>query len=296
MNVDQQAVRVDRRVFEQVESSEIRPKWRCKYCGGWSMISTDAHSQTATHLSNLPEILRPGYTGQIDQPESVDAECTDPQVHQNDQFSDGVEMEYTDVGPTEDQSDSGVSGSDGNEGTMRDVINIFKPVCSNKGKVSEVEGGEEGDVEDEEEGDGPDYSGWFPFGGLLVSNHKSGEAGTFRSAGVRSADEGFDFTPAAQPLISVLMAGYLHHILSRAQYLKVCTLMGLSGTKLRKWTAIWRIRKSLRAILNMEPIQRESVFNNQCFSLSVKRIIALVSHNALVKDINPIRPIPLNMT
>ncbi|OAV92443.1 hypothetical protein PTTG_27650 [Puccinia triticina 1-1 BBBD Race 1] len=222
------------------------------------MISTDAHSQTATHLLNLPKILRPGYTSQIDQPESVDAvEYTDPQVHQNDQFSDQVEMEYTDVGPTEDRSDLGVSRSDGNKGTMRDVIDIFKPVCSNKGEVSEVKGGEEGDVKDEEEGDAPNDSGWFPFGGLLVSNHKSGEAGTFRSAGVRSADEGFDFTPAAQPLISVLMASYLHNILSRAQYLKFCTLMELCGTKLRKWTAIWWIRKSLRAILNMEPIQRE---------------------------------------
>ncbi|OAV86637.1 hypothetical protein PTTG_29796, partial [Puccinia triticina 1-1 BBBD Race 1] len=171
------------------------------------MISTDAHSQTATHVLNLPEILRPGYTGQIDQPESVNAECTDPQVHQNDQFSDGVEMEYTDVGPTEDRSDLGVSGSNGNKGTMQDVINIFKPVCSNKGEVLEVKGGEEGDVKDEEEGDAPNDSGWFPLG----------------------------------PLISVLMAGYLHKILSRAQYLKVCTLMELCGTKIRKWTAIWLV-------------------------------------------------------
>ncbi|WAQ92938.1 hypothetical protein PtA15_17A420 [Puccinia triticina] len=111
---------------------------------------------------------------------------------------------------------------------MQDVIDIFKPVSSNKGKVLEVKGKEEGDYKDEEEVDAPNDSGWFPFGGLLGSNHKSGEAGTFR-----------------------------------AHYLKVCILMELCGTNLRKWTSIWRMRKSLRAILNMQPIQRESVFNNQ---------------------------------
>ncbi|KAI9622649.1 hypothetical protein KEM48_007139 [Puccinia striiformis f. sp. tritici PST-130] len=92
--------------------------------------------------------------------------------------------------------------------------------------------------------------------------------------------------------------GFMHNILSRMQYDKVRALMGLLGLNLLHWTSIWRAKAKLRAMLNMEPLRRESVFKNQCYSLSIKRTTALDLANPYVNphlDYYPVDSAGLNM-
>ncbi|WAQ82367.1 hypothetical protein PtA15_2A684 [Puccinia triticina] len=232
------------------------------------MISTDAHSRLARHLANLPEQLRPGFRvsaapedergiiRQIDRPETVEV-VGDLEVEQMDHegqpfnehtaVDDDFRMNYTDVMSEGDRASLDESSSQDNQLNMQEVIDIFKP--GNRVDKDKESSGGQGEEPEEDGNDGTeDNSGWFPFGDLLVS-HKSSTAGTFVSAGVTNTDGGFNFIPAAQPLVSVLLAGYMHNILSRTQYDKVKSLIELCGIKVRHWTSIWRTKKNIRSIL-----------------------------------------------
>ncbi|KAI7937025.1 hypothetical protein MJO28_015924 [Puccinia striiformis f. sp. tritici] len=90
------------------------------------------------------------------------------------------------------------------------------------------------------------------------------------------------FSPPSNLCRFCYKTGFMHNILSWMQYDKVRALMGLLGLNLLHWTSIWRAKAKLRAMLNMEPLRRKSVFKNQCYSLSIKRIIALDLANPCV--------------
>ncbi|KAI7960060.1 hypothetical protein MJO29_005128, partial [Puccinia striiformis f. sp. tritici] len=162
---------------------------------------------------------------------------------------DGQQTSFEGMTDIEIESLPGEQDFDIDSVDMREVINIFHPSAPDKreedgdGEQGEEEGDDDkGGVDD---GDDTDGQGWFPFGGVLQ-------------------------------IVSILLAGFMHNILSRMQYDKVRALMGLLGLNLLHWTSIWRAKAKLRAMLNMEPLRRESVFKNQCYSLSIKRTTALV--------------------
>ncbi|POW19529.1 hypothetical protein PSHT_04529, partial [Puccinia striiformis] len=168
---------------------------------------------------------------------------------------DGQQTSFEGMTDIEIESLPGEQDFDIDSVDMREVINIFHPSAPDKreedgdGEQGEEEGDDDkGGVDD---GDDTDGQGWFPFGGVLQ-------------------------------IVSILLAGFMHNILSRMQYDKVRALMGLLGLNLLHWTSIWRAKAKLRAMLNMEPLRRESVFKNQCYSLSIKRTTALLESSTLV--------------
>jgi hypothetical protein len=177
-------------VFEPAASSDIRPRWNCKFCGGRPMLSTAAHSKLPTHVSNLPENLRPGYRessvenpilengGQFDQPETLQAEVeSEPERHEEYEMDGqgqqnwlyGVNQYHTDdidMPAAEDQSEL-VDIEEERNLVMQEVIDIFQP--RNRLEVDEEERGE-AEGEGEGEGDGEEDPGWFPFTSLVVSH------------------------------------------------------------------------------------------------------------------------------
>jgi hypothetical protein len=85
-------------------------------------------------------------------------------------------------------------------------------------------------------------------------------------------------------MIALLLTGYMHNIMSRLQYAKVRVLVGLLGPEVHHWSSIWRVKARLRAMLNMEPVKRESVFKNKCYALRLEKTIALVCLNTLMAN------------
>jgi hypothetical protein len=74
------------------------------------------------------------------------------------------------------------------------------------------------------------------------------------------------------------MVGSMHNTLSRAQYKNVSTLMLFLGVDLPGWTTLWRARTRIRAMLNMDLNSKQSVLNNQCYSLKLRQVLALVGY------------------
>ncbi|POW18654.1 hypothetical protein PSHT_05497, partial [Puccinia striiformis] len=159
---------------------------------------------------------------------------------------------------------------------MREVIDIFHPSAPDEGEEDgDGEQGEDkgdGDNSGVDDGDDVGGQGWFPFGGVLVS-----------FVGGRGLAH---FSPPSNLCRFCYKTGFMHNILSWMQYDKVRALMGLLGLNLLHWTSIWRAKAKLRAMLNMEPLRRKSVFKNQCYSLSIKRIIALLKAKCIKPETN----------
>ncbi|OAV89717.1 hypothetical protein PTTG_28591 [Puccinia triticina 1-1 BBBD Race 1] len=219
------------------------------------------------HLENLPSYLRPDYSQAADKTSDcanerqIDGVGTvktgnnsdrdeDETEHQRDSFHatphlHDIYMEAVEY--QDDRSNTGESDSKDELLNMWEAIDIFQPASQvDKGMEEEDEAGE-GEEEEPEVKD----QGWYPFAGLAQ-------------------------------LVSILLTGYMHTILSRMQHDKVCSLAELCGLELCCWTSVWRAKAKLRDMLNMNPNQRESVFKNQCYSLSVQKLITLDLANPYV--------------
>ncbi|KAH9451464.1 hypothetical protein Pst134EA_025418 [Puccinia striiformis f. sp. tritici] len=244
-------------------------------------MSTEYHSKLPSHISKLPANLPSNYRESTveegtretcDQilPGTFDLNEDHESVNENE--ADALRMgserdEYdaaaclliaasrlVDVGMEDDSSVDQIEDSESESEpiVMREVLDIFQPCDqSDSEDGDEREGGGEDDPGPEAEADEFSDRGWFPFTGTIQ-------------------------------MVAILMTGYMHNIMSRTQYDKVRTLLELLGTKLHHWTSVWRAKAKLRAMLNMEPNRRDSVFNNKCYSISMKKSIALDMANPYV--------------
>jgi hypothetical protein len=76
----------------------------------------------------------------------------------------------------------------------------------------------------------------------------------------------------------MMLMGHLHNLMSLQDYDKVrCIMMRLMGITIPHWKTIRKARENIRNMLNMRMIYRLSLFDNKCYSLSLKNTIALVS-------------------
>jgi hypothetical protein len=80
-------------------------------------------------------------------------------------------------------------------------------------------------------------------------------------------------------MISALMMGHLHNLLSRNVYHLVRLSVNLAWLDLPHWDTIRRRREKIREMLDVKLIENVSVLNNKVFSLSLKDLIANVSQN-----------------
>ncbi|KAI7935852.1 hypothetical protein MJO28_016723 [Puccinia striiformis f. sp. tritici] len=73
-----------------------------------------------------------------------------------------------------------------------------------------------------------------------------------------------------------LMMGYLHNILSRTSYLQIRHVLGVRKLKveLPYWDAVRRSKARIRKLLNFELKETISVWNNKCYTISLKGILA----------------------
>ncbi|POW04716.1 hypothetical protein PSTT_10199, partial [Puccinia striiformis] len=260
-------------------------------------MSTEYHSKLPLHISKLPANLPSNYRESTveegtretcDQilPGTFDLNEDHKSVNENE--ADALRMgserdEYdaaaclliaasrlVDVGMEDDSSVDRIEDSESESEpiVMREVLDIFQPCDqSDSEDGDEREGAGEDDPGPEAEADEFSDRGWFPFTGTIVS-HKLPPV--WCTCG------------GLEQMVAILMTGYMHNIMSRTQYDKVRTLLELLGTKLHHWTSVWRAKAKLRAMLNMEPNRRDSVFNNKCYSISMKKSIALDMANPYV--------------
>jgi hypothetical protein len=80
-----------------------------------------------------------------------------------------------------------------------------------------------------------------------------------------------------QYLIASLMVGYMHHIMSREVYGQLRLILTLAALRLPHWSTLKLAREKIRELLKLELQQKETVFQKQCYSLSLGKTLGHVS-------------------
>ncbi|OAV96041.1 hypothetical protein PTTG_02286 [Puccinia triticina 1-1 BBBD Race 1] len=87
-----------------------------------------------------------------------------------------------------------------------------------------------------------------------------------------SQDEWYPFK-SKEYLIGSLIMGYMHHIMSREVYGQLQLIISLTGCRLPNWTTLRKCRESIREVIGLEVKQSTSVFNNECYSISIAQLL-----------------------
>ncbi|KAA1076736.1 hypothetical protein PGT21_017125 [Puccinia graminis f. sp. tritici] len=80
--------------------------------------------------------------------------------------------------------------------------------------------------------------------------------------------------PHKEYYVAELILGHLHHMLSRVVYDNIRVGLSILHLILPHWDSMRRTRLKIRKLLDIHIIEHETVFNNTCFSLSLKDIVA----------------------
>ncbi|KAA1125883.1 hypothetical protein PGTUg99_014867 [Puccinia graminis f. sp. tritici] len=75
-------------------------------------------------------------------------------------------------------------------------------------------------------------------------------------------------------LIASLFVGYMHHIMSREVYDQIRLILTLVAVRLPHWTTLQHSRESIRSMLNLKLRQKQTVWKQQCYALSVGQILS----------------------
>ncbi|KAH9459003.1 hypothetical protein Pst134EA_019155 [Puccinia striiformis f. sp. tritici] len=88
---------------------------------------------------------------------------------------------------------------------------------------------------------------------------------------------------AKEYFVATLMLGSLHNLLSRTFYHYMRLVITLFNIQLPHWDSIRRNKERIRKFLEIHIIKNVTVFNNTCYSLSLKGLIAYELANPLVR-------------
>ncbi|POW11185.1 hypothetical protein PSTT_05423 [Puccinia striiformis] len=77
-----------------------------------------------------------------------------------------------------------------------------------------------------------------------------------------------------EDFLGCLLMGYLHNIVSRSSYIYTRQVLSTRALHIPYWDSVQRTRARLRKLLNFDLMESISVFNNKCYAISLKGIIA----------------------
>ncbi|KAA1096361.1 hypothetical protein PGT21_014028 [Puccinia graminis f. sp. tritici] len=89
-------------------------------------------------------------------------------------------------------------------------------------------------------------------------------------------------TPRHHYMISSLVIGYAHAILSQSIYDRICSMFSLVHVILPDWTTNRREKKKHRGLLQMDVKKSYSILGNPTYALSIQKILAQEVGNPLV--------------
>ena len=78
-------------------------------------------------------------------------------------------------------------------------------------------------------------------------------------------------------MVSAILLGYLHSIISQTTYDELRAMFTTYDVALPHWDTIRRTRGHLRAMLDLEIVENLSVLGNKTFHISLKKLIGNVS-------------------